>query len=321
MSQVIEITEINNENIEEINNIIEEKRFIDRISQFVRPFIKNCKTWFINFINEYVINVYLETIFTVIFGTSILLLTIVLLSDLKPEIIPFAITSIKWSSAPHVARQLSIFFTFLSFITTNMLIMRTVLTISFGIGIIAIAISPPPLNFSFILWDFVILLINLKHVLLICYRKRHITFDKDRELVYTNIFNDIMSRHNFQELCTNSLIRVINPNRYYIKENESCNNLTILISGRMMKIDKKDTKTIVSELAYIDSPEFIMREENSGKTFNVSFYAETRCKILIWPRELVNTFLKQRQDLNILLLTTLGIDVAKKVFLLDTNTQ
>ena len=246
-----------------------------------------------------------------------MIVCIVLASDSKPEMIPFKIVPIEFQKQEKLARQLSIFFTFISFITDNMLLMRVVLCLSFGIGIIANFLSPPPIDFSFVVWNFLILLINLKHVSIICFSKRHITFDSSRELIYTTIFHKLMSRNDYQKLMKNSLIRTIRKGRYYVNIEDSCDNLTILISGKMRKTDKKNKVSWVKEVTFIDSPEFIMQKKSYGQKFNISFYAETECQILLWPREMINELLSKEKELKSILLAALGIDVSYKVFILD----
>ena len=162
-----------------------------------------------------------------------------------------------------------------------------------------------------------ILLINLKHVSIICYNKRHITFDESREIIYTTIFQKLMSRNDYQRLMKNSLIRMIRKGRYYVNIEDSCDNLNILISGKMKKTDKKNKVSLVKEVTFIDSPEFIMRKKSYGQKFNISFYAETDCQILLWPREMIIELLSKDKQLNSILLAALGIDVSYKVFILD----
>jgi hypothetical protein len=158
----------------------------------------------------------------------------------------------------------------------------------------------------------------MKHVLIICYNKRHIIFDNDYEKVYKRIFRKLMIRSVYQKLIMNSLIRIINQDRYYVKNGDMCNNLTILISGKMRKTDKQNKVSYVKECSFIDSPEFIMRKYRAGQVFNISFYAETECKIIIWSRETINQILDKNKELNSLLLASLGIDVSHKVLILDT---
>ncbi len=271
----------------------------------------------INFVKKYFHIRYLNLLFTILFGTSFIVLSIVLFSDLSTDMIPFKIVPI-FPDIPSIVKQLSIFFTFLSFITTNILFMRIVLCLSFFIAIVSISIASSPLDFSYIMWDFLILLINMKHVLTICYDKRHIIFDDDFEIVYKKIFRKVMIRSVYQKLITKSLVRTINKDRYYAKNGDMCNNLTILVYGKMRKIDQTNKISYVKVCSFIDSPEFIMRKYRAGQIFNISFYAETECKIIIWPREMITILLKKSKDLNSLLLASLGIDVSYKVLMLDT---
>ena len=301
--RLIEQELIQDDNIEDVTP--EEKQ---KILCFDHENVKYYLKCILNVANDYLNTTYLETVFTILFGSFSIILIIVLLSDLKPEMIPFKIVPIEFHKKDNLARQLSIFFTFISFITENMLLMRIVLCLSFGIGIIANFLTPPPVNLSFVIWNFLILLINLKHVSIICYSKRHISFDKSREIIYTTIF---------QKLMKNSLIRMIRKGRHYVNIEDSCDNLTILISGKMKKTDKKNKVSLVKEVTFIDSPEFIMRKKSYGQKFNISFYAETDCQILLWPREMINELLSKDRQLNSVLLAALGIDVSYKVFVLD----
>jgi len=92
------------------------------------------KNGIIRTINKYVNIQYLNIIFTVILGTTLMVLAVVLCSDLKPEMIPFNIVPIQITNIPCLARQISILCTFLSFITSDVLFMRIVLVLSFGVS-------------------------------------------------------------------------------------------------------------------------------------------------------------------------------------------
>jgi len=289
-----------------------QKTFQEKIWKYYKLFTNNL----IKLVNNYINPKYLNEIFSTILGMTIIILVIVLFSDFNPNIIPFKISPINFTKIPNLTRQISIFFTFLSFIATDMLFMRVVISLSFGIGISSFGVSPAPFDFCFVLWYFLIFLINIKHVLL-CYEKRHITFSNNLEQVYIKVFKNIMTRVQYNKLIDKSLVREIKKKRYYVKIGDACNNLTILISGKMKKCDKHKKISYVKQCSFIDSPEFIMRNQNKGQSFNVTFYAETDCNIIIWPREIINVLLKEDNELNSLLLASLGIDVADKVFLLD----
>ena len=260
---------------------------------------------------------HLITAFTVVMGITLLTLAFVLSAGPDPSWLPFPIQPVGWGDAASTAAQFSIFFTFLSFITANVLLLRISLCLSFAIGIFSFWISPPPLHFSFMLWYFAILLINMRHVAVILYDRRHITFDADREDAYTLVFKEVLTRNSFKTLASPSLIRVVNKGRNYIKVGDPCENLTLLLSGRIKKIDTTGKVSFVNSGQFIDSPEWIMRTEAQGQRFNISFDAETECRLLVWPREMLNDLLGGHPDLERSLLGCLGIDVSRKVFLLD----
>ena len=266
--------------------------------------------------NDPKIKKYLKKIFTtlfiVLFGACILILIVVLFSDLNPSIIPFKIERIGFNSTVNLTQEMSIFFTFLSFVTSNVLFMRIVLVFSFGIGIGSMIIAPPPPNLAFIMWYILVLLINIKHSLQIIYNKRNIKFDHNNEQIYNKIFRKLMSKNDFQILMTNSLLRVVKKNTYYINLGDACSNLSILLSGEMIKTDQNKKETLVKVNSFIDSPEFIMRKYKVGQVFTISFFAKTECKIIIWPREMLETTIKKNKELYNKLLAALGIDVSNK---------
>ena len=195
--------------------------------------------------------------------------------------------------------------------------MHIVLCFSFGLAMLSSCLAPPPVDVSYVIWFFLVFLINAKHVTLICYNKRHILFDEERELIYVSLFSKIMTRSEYQSLMYHSLIRTIRQSRHYININDTCNNLSILVSGKMIKTDKLNKKSYVKETSFIDSPEFIMQHSAVGQIFNISFYAETECNVIIWPREILNEQLDNNKKLKNQLLSVLGLDVSYKVFLLD----
>jgi len=55
-----------------------------------------------------------------------------------------------------------------------------------------------------------------------------------------------------------------------------------------------------------------MRKYKVGQVFTISFYAKTECKIVIWPREMLEITLKKNKDIYHKLLASLGIDVSNK---------
>jgi len=277
-----------------------------------------------NLFHKYILRIEnIQKCFTVIFGISCIVLIILLFSVLDPSILPFEIVHVEWKEATDSMTQISICLAFVSFITTNMLILRIFVIISFTANIISIALAPSHLNLIMIMWSFVIILVNFHHMVSIIYNKRPIKIDKLRENVYNNVFKELMTRHDYKILIKNSLIRNIPKGRYYCKSGDICNNLSVLISGQMEVIrdvendDCMGKNLLVKENEFIDSPEWLMQYTDYGTTFNISISTLENSVIMTWPREVLNEVIHHNDFLKTPLLGILGIDASKKVLLYE----
>lgn len=265
----------------------------------------------------------LNTIFKVLFGNSLILLTIVLLSEIIGYDLNIGLPIGNWKF------QFANFFFLISNITSNIFLLRIFLTCGGLWFIIWMYTYDAGIIVDGIMWNYISVLINIRHAFILFYAKRPIIFDKDREQLYINTFCGIMSRANFKILCKNSFIRELGKDRYYAQKGDTCNNLAILISGKIsiIKQEKEDSimssnnKNIVynqSEEQYItpnefiDSPEFIMRKTKNK--FTVDMYVDKKCKFLIWPCEILNEILSKNPQIEPALMGVLGIDVSKKIF-------
>ena len=98
---------------EENSDNLEHKQEINKC--FSNKIVSSCLDFLLRWVNDYLNTKYLDTVFTILFGTFSMILCIVLASDSKPEMIPFEIVPINLGQKEKLARQLSIFFTFISF--------------------------------------------------------------------------------------------------------------------------------------------------------------------------------------------------------------
>lgn len=268
---------------------------------------------------------YYNTLFKVIFGNSMILLIIVLFCDIYDYNIIFKnrMPINNWMF------QLANIFLFLSYTSNNILYLRIVLScgglwfmlwaIYFEAGVLA----------DTMMWNYVMTLINVRQAIAIFYAKRPIVFDEDREQIYNEKFKGIMTRVNFKILCQNSFIREIQRDRYYAQYGDTCNNLSILISGKIKIVKKEREESIVSNNnnqvilyqdkdiyvwpnEFIDSPEWVMRK--SRRKYAVSMFVEEKCKFLMWPYEILEEVLGNNPQLSAPLSGVLGSDVSMKIF-------
>lgn len=266
-----------------------------------------------------------NTFYKILFGNSIILLIIVLLSDIIGYGIPIKSTL----PVGNWMFQMANGFLLMSYISSNILFLRIILSIGGVWFIIWMYNFEGGIIFDGILWNYVTLLINIRHSVILFYAKRPIVFDKDREQIYLQKFKGIMPRSDFKILSKNTFIRELRKDRYYAQRGDTCNNLSVIISGRIIIVRKDKEDSIMSKNSeniiyqtteeqyimpneFIDSPEWIMRKTKNK--FSVSMLVDKNCKILIWPYEILNVILKKNPHLEPSLTGVLGIDVSNKIF-------
>ena len=174
------------------------------------------------------------------------------------------------------------------------------------------------------------------------YKKRPIVFDDLREQIYVNTFEGFMERDEFKELANTSLIRELPKDGFYCKIKDRCNNLSLLIKGRLrvFKNNENIKTTFINENEFVDSAEWLLKYQDQtsklqkaqknqtksqsklkmaprkprGRRFNYYMKADDECIYLTWPREILREQLKANPDLEQKLNGALGIDVSYKLF-------
>ena len=202
-----------------------------------------------------------------------------------------------------------------SYWTKNILILRFLLII--GNILFIITFSLKSISIDFLIYASFAITINLKNIFELLYKKRPIIFDKYREQIYQEMFINFMKRDEFAMLTKSSLIRDLQPKSYYCHIGDKCNNLAILLFGKLQVIGKDpDKKIFIEENEFIDSAEWVLRTSNSkkGKRFNYNIVACEKSKYIFWPREILLEKLKDEPEIGAKLLGALGLDISHKVF-------
>ena len=95
----------------------------------------------------------------------------------------------------------------LSYVSSNILFLRIVIGAAcFWFVIWAVYYNPLPI-IDTVMWNFVMMLVNLRHAITIFYNKRHIAFEPNLEKLYLKTFKGIVTRTQFQKLTHRALIR------------------------------------------------------------------------------------------------------------------
>lgn len=224
-----------------------------------------------------------------------------------------------------------------SYWTTNILLLRLLIILGYFFFIIwSISVGGKP-SMDFYLFTYIYVLINIKKILELLYKKRPIIFDELKEQIYLNTFEGFMERDDFKELAKTSLIRELPKGGFYCKIKDRCNNLSILIKGRIrvFKNSENIKCSFINENDFIDSAEWLLKyqtnkvKQNSskiqsklklpprkpkGRRFNYYMKADDECIYLTWPREILYEQLKLNPELEQKLNGALGIDVSYKLF-------
>ena len=226
----------------------------------------------------------------------------------------------------------------LSYWSTNILLLRIMTIIAYAFFIMwAISTGDKP-SMDFYLYTIIFVILNIRKIVELLYKKRKIVFDDLREQIYVNTFKGFMTRNEFKDLVNISLMREITKNAFYSKVNDKCNNLSILIKGklRVYKTDENSKMTYINENEFIDSAEWLLRyqnhrlmnqkkdnkenkeekkiKKNLGKRFNHYIKAEYNCIYLTWPIEILKEFLKDNMEMEQKITGVLGVDVSTKLF-------
>ena len=211
----------------------------------------------------------------------------------------------------------------MSYWTTNILLLRILLIVGYLFFVISTTVLGGIPSMDFYLFTYIYFIINLKKIMELMYSKRPIVFDEYREQIYEHVFEGIMTKSEFEELSKTALIRELPKGGFYCKIRDRCNNLSILVKGRLriFKNSENIKTTFIEENEFIDSAEWLLKhskknkiKQDKGRRFNYYMKADDKCIYLTWPREILFEILKENEDLQTKLKGALGLDVSHKLF-------
>ncbi|ETO36349.1 Popeye domain-containing protein [Reticulomyxa filosa] len=172
----------------------------------------------------------------------------------------------KASRLNSVIFQFANVFLLLSYVSSNILWLRIVLTLACLCFAVWAGTFPPGSLLDTFMWNAVMMLINLRHAVALLFQLRPIQFDRvEHEQVYSHMFQGLISRKDFKILCDVCLVRQLRKvwliqiffkkiylfdfdfdfdffflikkkGRYYSQINDACSNLSILIKGKIQVV-------------------------------------------------------------------------------------
>ncbi|XP_047468993.1 popeye domain-containing protein 3-like isoform X3 [Penaeus chinensis] len=221
-----------------------------------------------------------------------------------------------WLPINHIYFQLANIFLFLSYLAPNGIYGILYLRITLTIGCMFFALWGWVILCAFdtFLWNAIFVLINLVHVIVICYYLRPVRFTPELEQVYRSLFQPLkVSRHQFKRVINcMKLIRYVKFQEIYAQEKITrVDSLSLVLSGRLVISQNGRALHIVSQHQFLDSPEWF--GVSTDEFFQVSATAIEDSRVLIWHRDKLKLTIMGDQFLQAVFDHILGRDVVKKL--------
>ncbi|XP_064117144.1 popeye domain-containing protein 3-like isoform X3 [Macrobrachium nipponense] len=221
-----------------------------------------------------------------------------------------------WLPINHIYFQLANIFLFLSYLAPNGIYGILYLRITLTIGCMFFSLWGWVILCAFdtFLWNAIFVLINLVHVIVICYYLRPVRFTPELEQVYRSLFQPLkVSRHQFKRVINcMKLIRYVKFQEIYAQEKITrVDSLSLVLSGRLVISQNGRALHIVSQHQFLDSPEWF--GVSTDEFFQVSATAIEDSRVLIWHRDKLKLTIMGDQFLQAVFDHILGRDVVKKL--------
>lgn len=246
--------------------------------------------------------------------------------------------------AGHWLYQLAQIFLLLSYLTTNLIALRSMLACAalcftlWGALVLDISVDTT-------VWNALFFVINTIQTLLLLFKKRPIKFKfAPHEDIYREMFEKVgISRHDFRIMADMGLLRSLKAGSFYIEAGNVVNNLSLLYKGKLELYHheynrQSQTSTVCHEWEFVESPEWAARnnrraatpsspqhskaaKDESGllefqdaETIKVSAKAVEHCLFLSWPVEQLEAYISAHSHVAAPLNALIGADIAKKLF-------
>jgi len=83
------------------------------------------------------------------------------------------------------------------------------------------------------MFNTVMMLFNLRHAVRLAYAYRHISFEREWEQIYVNVFEGYLNRVDFKKLVDISYKRTFKKGEIFKKKGDEITSLCCLVSGRI----------------------------------------------------------------------------------------
>lgn len=162
------------------------------------------------------------------------------------------------------------------------------------------------------MFNIVMALLNIRHAVVLVYKKRYIEFTEEMEQIYRTLFAQYMTRVQFKELSDISLIRSEKARVTMKKEGDLVTSLCILVKGQVEVRRGGRLLNVLSKNEILEAPEWVKTNLNpEGTRFTLSFVTATDVVYVKFTRELLAGILEKDPTIRSAFLAVLGIRVSE----------
>jgi len=199
-----------------------------------------------------------------------------------------------------------------SYALSDFLQLRIWLTIACISSIIFAITSPIGIMIDIGMFNFVMVLLNIRHAVVLVYKKRYIEFADEMEQIYTALFMRYMTRVQFKELVDIALIRSDQAKVTMKEEGDLVTSLCILVKGRVEVRRNDQLLNVLNKNDILEAPEWVKSNlDPEGTRFTVSFFTATDVVYVKFTREKLSRIIKKDPAIQSAVLAVLGIRISE----------
>ncbi|XP_069938080.1 popeye domain-containing protein 3 [Cherax quadricarinatus] len=226
----------------------------------------------------------------------------------------------KWSQPQHLLFQLANGCFFVSYLAPSqrkgLLFMHLILILGFLLySTWAWNVICAPDVFS---WNFTFMLLNMGQTLYIIYQMRPVKVNKELEAMYEALFQPLnVPRLLFKRLVSVEYAQVMSLHAgeaYAMQNLTRTDRLGLLLSGKVNVMAENQFLHSITNMQFLDSPEFESSRASLEDKFKVSIIAATSCRYVFWQRTSLEYLFVKESYLATVLSTIIARDITTKLY-------
>jgi len=200
----------------------------------------------------------------------------------------------------------------LSYAMTDFLQLRICLSVACLCFVVYAITSPIGIMADMGVFNFAMALLNIRHAVVLVYKKRYIEFADEMEQIYIALFARYMTRVQFKELANIAFIRSDQAKVTMKEEGDLVTSLCIIVKGQVEVRRKGKLMNILYKNEILEAPEWVRTNLNpEGTRFTLSFVTATNVVYVKFTREMLSGIISKDRAIRSSVLAVLGIRVSE----------